>query len=98
MKRNVDLQLMALRMIQERNGVIPDFMQPGEAQSIEYSQAMVDTEEDKILQEVLRLDICDAIKQNESKLADIDLQIEPKVVFNFLCILLFLASLKWLYL
>ena len=54
MKRNVDLQLMALRMIQERNGVIPDFMQPGEAQSIEYSQAMVDTEEDKILQEVLR--------------------------------------------
>ena len=42
--------------------------------------------------------VCYVIKQNESELADIDFQIEPITVFNFLCILLFLASLKGLYL
>ena len=33
--------------------------------------------------------ICDVIKQNESELANIDFLIEPIIVFNFLCILLF---------
>ena len=32
---------------------------------------------------------CDEIKQNESELANIDFEIEPIMVFNFLCILLF---------
>ncbi|XP_072031644.1 uncharacterized protein [Amphiura filiformis] len=54
MKRNVDLELQALMMIQERNGVVPGILQPGEDTKIEYSQAVVDSEEDKILQEVLR--------------------------------------------
>ena len=44
------------------------------------------------------MSICDVIKQNESELTNIDFQIEPIITFNFLCILLFFASLKWLYL
>ena len=33
--------------------------------------------------------ICDVIKQNELELANVDFEIEPIIVFNFLCILLF---------
>ncbi len=54
MKRNVDLELQALMMIQERNGIVPEVFKPGDDTRIEYSQAMVDSEEDKILQEVLK--------------------------------------------
>ena len=47
----------------------------------------------------LRITIkCDVFKENEWELANIDFEIEPIIVFYFHCILLYLASQKWLYL
>ena len=43
----------------------------------------------KLQKIVTRMPICDVIKQNESELANIDFEIEPIIVFNFLCIFLF---------
>ena len=40
--------------------------------------------------------LCDVIKQNESELANVDFEIRLKIAFNFVCIVLFWASLKWL--
>ena len=51
-----------------------------------------------IVTKIVSSSICNVIKQNESELANIDLQIEPIMVVNFIFILLFSASLKWLYL
>ena len=48
--------------------------------------------------QVGKIIICDVIKQNELELANIDFYIELIIAFNFLCILSFWASLKWLYL
>ena len=42
--------------------------------------------------------ICDAIKQNESELANIDFKIQSNEADSFFCFLLFLQSLNRLYL
>ncbi|XP_006812199.1 cilia- and flagella-associated protein 36-like isoform X2 [Saccoglossus kowalevskii] len=51
-QKNIELELQALRLIQERNGVIPESLTPTKDQH--YSQVVAEDEDEKILQEVLR--------------------------------------------
>ncbi|XP_078000996.1 cilia- and flagella-associated protein 36-like [Glandiceps talaboti] len=53
-QKNIELELQALRLIQQRNGMVPESLQPGDKSSVQYSHAQMETEEDRILQEVLR--------------------------------------------
>nr|XP_054758174.1 cilia- and flagella-associated protein 36-like [Lytechinus pictus] len=54
-QKNIELELQALNMLQQRSGQIPNIMKPGESTPIAHSQAQEDNEEERILQEVLAL-------------------------------------------
>lgn len=55
LRKNVELELQALEMIQKRNGVIPDIVKPGEETKVSYSvSAFAEKDEEMLLQEVLR--------------------------------------------
>lgn len=55
LRKNVELELQALEMIQKRNGVIPDILKPGEETKINYTvSAHAERDEEMLLQEVLR--------------------------------------------
>ena len=53
-KHNIELELQALRVMQARNGMVPDIMQPDKDTTVKYSEATVETEDERILQEILR--------------------------------------------
>ena len=53
-KHNTELELQALRVMQARNGMVPDIMQPDKDTTVKYSEATVETEDERILQEILR--------------------------------------------
>ncbi|XP_071833300.1 uncharacterized protein [Apostichopus japonicus] len=56
LRKNVELELQALEMIQKRNGVIPDILKPGEETKINYTvSAHAERDEEMLLQEVLRI-------------------------------------------
>ncbi|XP_022110008.1 cilia- and flagella-associated protein 36-like isoform X2 [Acanthaster planci] len=74
-KHNIELELQALRVMQVRSGMVPDIMQPGKDTTVKYTDATVDTEDERILNEILRKskEEYDALKkQGNEKEAGID--------------------------
>lgn len=53
-QKNIELELQALSLLQQRSGQIPDIMQPGAKTSVAHSNAQIDNEEERILQEVMQ--------------------------------------------
>ncbi|XP_071490150.1 uncharacterized protein [Diadema antillarum] len=53
-QKNVELELQALTLLQQRSGQIPSIMKPGEETPVEHSKALVDNEEERILQEIMQ--------------------------------------------
>eukprot|EP00057_Strongylocentrotus_purpuratus_P030842 XP_782861.1 PREDICTED: cilia- and flagella-associated protein 36 [Strongylocentrotus purpuratus] len=53
-QKNIELELQALSMLQQRSGQIPNIMKPGENTPVEHSQAQADSEEERILKEVMQ--------------------------------------------
>ncbi|XP_070578176.1 cilia- and flagella-associated protein 36-like isoform X2 [Ptychodera flava] len=81
-QKNIELELQALRLIQERNGVIPESMTPGEKSSVQYSQAQIEDEEERILQEVLRKSKEEYEAQQKKKSPQYDTEMEKALAHS----------------
>lgn len=80
LRKNVELELQALQMIQKRNGVIPDVLKPGSETSVAYStSANTDNDEEMLLQEVLRISKEEYEAQKKSKSKEINEDLDKAI-------------------